>query len=169
LYLRSMQKSFLAIFFLVIFGSCNYNNSGSQEPQDADWEVAIANLPKKNKVNAKAQNILKDWKAYGVFEASFDKLYKVEFREDLVLLVEELVENQKLLEASNYPAEFDIPQIKSRQKVLKTYILKIKGNLEYRQHPEQTLKEIIIAFNHLRTYFNIKVNSNLPDDLFSKE
>jgi len=68
------------------------------------------------------------------------------------------VENQKLLEASKYPQQFDIPQIRGRQKVLKTYILKIKGNLEYRQNPEIAIKEMIVAFNNLRQHFNIVVN-----------
>lgn len=164
-----MKKSFLFVFFLLLLMSCKETTSDASELQDAGWAVEIAKLPKKNSINAKALAILKDWKAYNAFELSFDKIYQTEFREDFVLIIEELVENQKLLEASKYPQQFDIPQIRGRQKVLKTYILKIKGNLEYRQNPEIAIKEMIVAFNNLRQHFNIVVNSNLPEDLFSNE
>ena len=70
---------------------------------------------------------------------------------------------------SVYPAEFDIPQIKGRQKVLKTYILKTKGDLEYRLDPENSLKETIQAFNALREQFNVVVNNTLPEDLIKNE
>ena len=164
-----MKKSCLFIFFLLLLGACKDAASERSYLQETGWAVEVSKLPKKSSINAKALAILKNWKAYNAFEASFDKLYQAEFREDFVLIIEELVENQKLLEASNYPQQFDIPQIRSRQKVLKSYILKIKGNLEYRQHPETAIKEMIGAFNNLRQHFNIVVNSNLPEDLFSNE
>ena len=92
-------------------------------------------------------------------------LYTSEYAEDLILVTEDMIEKQKELEASSYPLEFDIPQIKGRQKVLKTYILKIKGDLEYRVNPEASLKEMIGAFNALRDQFNVVVNNTLPQDL----
>jgi len=154
---------------MLILSSCKETSSEAAELQDSGWQVEISDLSKKNAVNAKALNILKDWNEFNAFEASFDKMYNTEYREDFVLTIEELIEKQKQLEKSTYPRQFDIPQVKGRQKVLKTYILKIKGNLEYRQNPEASIKEMIGAFNNLREQFNIVVNSNLPEDLFSNE
>ena len=73
------------------------------------------------------------------------------------------------MEAGIYPASFDIPQIKGRQKVFKTYILKTKGDLEYRQDPKESLIEMINAFNNLRNQFNVVVNNTLPDELRANE
>ncbi len=164
-----MRKIFLLICFIVLVSSCKDSATGDAELQDAGWSVDVSQLPKKTNVNAKAQAILKGWQPYNAFEANFDRLYETEYREDFVLTVEGLVESQKLWESSTYPVQFDIPQVRGRQKVLKTYILKIKGDLEYRQNPETSIKEMIGAFNDLREHFNIVVNSNLPEDLFSDE
>ncbi|WP_396635974.1 hypothetical protein [Maribacter sp. R77961] len=164
-----MRKTFWLICFVLLLSSCKDAATGASELQDSGWSVDVSALPKKTSVNRKALAILKDWKAYNAFEANFDRLYKTEYREDFVLTLEELVESQKLWAKSNYPVPFDIPQIRGRQKVLKTYILKIKGDLEYRQDPETSIKEMIGAFNNLREHFNIVVNSNLPEDLFPNE
>ena len=53
--------------------------------------------------------------------------------------------------------------------MLKTYILKTKGDLEYRLNPEDSLKEVIQAFNALREQFNVVVNNTLPEDLIKNE
>ena len=73
------------------------------------------------------------------------------------------------MEAGIYPNSFDIPQIKGRQKVFKTYVLKTKGDLEYRQNPKESLVEMITAFNDLRNQFNVVVNNTLPDELRANE
>lgn len=137
--------------------------------EETGWEIVASNLPKKSTINPKAQAIVLKWKEFYAFEKSFDQIYTSEFREDFVLVIEDLIEKQKALESGTYPKEFDIPQIKGRQKVLKTYILKIKGNLEYRQNPESSIKEMIAAFNAMREQFNITVNYTLPEDLINDE
>lgn len=137
--------------------------------EETGWEIVASNLPKKSTINPKAQAIVLNWKEFYAFEKSFDQIYMSEFREDFVLVIEDLIEKQKALESGTYPKEFDIPQIKGRQKVLKTYILKIKGNLEYRQNPESSIKEMIAAFNAMREQFNVTVNYTLPEDLINDE
>lgn len=164
-----MSKLLPLFVLLLLTFSCKDAVTDTALVQGSGWAIEPADFPKKNVVNTKAQFILKDWKAYADFEASFDKIYTLEFREDFVLLIDELVEKQKALEISNYPTAFDIPQVKGRQKVLKTFILKIKGDLEYRQNPETSTKEMISAFNALRSQFNVIVNNTLPKELLSNE
>lgn len=150
-------------------GSCKEDPSNTTDDKDSSWNITVSELPKKTSVNTKANLILKDWMEYTQLETSFDQIYKSEFREDFVLVIEDLIEKQKILEKSVYPSEFDIPQIKGRQKVLKTYILKTKGDLEYRQNPEASIKEMITAFNVLREQFNVEVNNTLSEDLIINE
>ena len=113
--------------------------------------------------------ILKDWSEFDAVETSFDALYNVENREDLKLVIEDLIEKQKLLEASEYPEIFDKPQIKSRQKVFKTYFLRVKGNLEYRLDPQEPVLEMINAYNAVRNQFNVSLNNTLDTKLILGE
>jgi hypothetical protein len=159
------------IFFLIVIilaSSCKEAVSGTENVQESQWQVTDG-LPNKVRVDSKAQTILNNWKDFMVLESSFDKIYSTENREDFVLIIDELVENQKKMEVGIYPASFDIPQIKGRQKVFKTYILKTKGDLEYRQDPKESLVEMITAFNNLRNQFNVVVNNTLPDELRANE
>ena len=159
------------IFFLIVIllaSSCKEAVTETENVQESQWDVTDS-LPNKVRVDSKAQTILNDWKDFMALESSFDKIYTAENREDLFLIVDELVENQKKMEVGIYPAVFDIPQIKGRQKVFKTYILKTKGDLEYRQDPKESLVEMITAFNDLRNQFNVVVNNTLPDELRANE
>ena len=122
-----MPKMFDFLIVLGLVTSCRDAVSETAKVQDSGWERITDSLPKKARVDAKAQSILDTWKEYSVLESSFDKIYTTEFREDFVLIVEELIENQKKMENGEYPEAFDIPQVKGRQKVFQTYILKTKG------------------------------------------
>jgi hypothetical protein len=161
----------IIFFFIVILitSSCKEAVSEIENEQESQWEVVTDGIPNKVRVDSKAQTILNDWKDFIVLESSFDKIYSSENREDFVLIIDELVENQKKMESGIYPASFDIPQIKGRQKVFKTYVLKTKGDLEYRQDPRESLIEMITAFNNLRNQFNVVVNNTLPDELRANE
>lgn len=164
-----MPKIFVLCMLLMLVHACKEAASETAIAQDSGWQIDTDSLPKKSTVDAKAQVILNTWKEFTVLERSFDKVYTTEFREDFVLTIEELVENQKKLETGMYPEAFNIPQIKGRQKIFKTYLLKTKGNLEYRQNPKESIIEMITAFNDLRDQFNVVVNNTLPDELRANE
>ena len=134
-----------------------------------DMEFDIDQWPKKVAVNSKAANILQQWPEYNAFETSFERIYSIENTEDLELIIEDLIEKQKQLAESTYPMEFDKPHIKARQVALKTYVLKTKGNLEYRLEVKEPIFEMIKAFNALRNQFNVIVNSNLDAKLILEE
>ena len=164
-----MLKMLAFLLVLVLVTSCKDAVSESADVQGTGWEIVLDSLPVKSRVDPKAQTILNDWKEFTVLERSFDKIYTTEFREDFVLIVDELVENQKKMEEGVYPEAFDMAQIKGRQKVFKTYILKTKGDLEYRQNPKESILQMITAFNDLRDQFNVIVNNTLPDELRANE
>ena len=79
------------------------------------------------------------------------------------------MEKQNALAVSNYPEIFDKPQVKSRQKVFKTYILKVRATLEYRKDPMESTIEMVNAFNGLRNQFNVMVNYNLDTKMILDE
>lgn len=164
-----MSKICYLFMLLVVFVSCKDANVALDDGQETKWEIAASQFPTKIALNGKSKAIVADWVAFNTFDTSFDRMYDATYREDLVLIVEDLVENQKSLESSKYPVEFDIPQIKGRQKVLKTFILKTKGDLEYRQDPKVSITEMIAAYNSLRNQFNVEVNNTLPEELMANE
>ena len=149
--------------------SCQDEKPQSVSSDTSDYEISIKNWPKKSKVKEKAQEILKDWTEYDTFDTSFDALYTVENRDDLELTIENLIEKQNTLETSSYPKAFDKPQVKSRQKIFKTYMLKVKGDLFYRTDPQESVIEMIDAYSAFRNQFNVIVNNTLNLDILMEE
>ncbi|MFH6602772.1 hypothetical protein ACEZ3G_04735 [Maribacter algicola] len=164
-----MNKLLFIPVLVFLFSGCNQNKDADPIDDSSTFLITAGEWPKKSSVNTKAQLVLNEWAEYKALDASFDALYTVENREDLILIVEDLIEKQKLLEASEHPEVFDRPQIKSRMKVFKTFFLKIKGNLEYRLDIEEPVLETIEAYNALRNQFNVVVNNTLDTKLILDE
>lgn len=155
-----MHKTFFFGFLLLLLVSCNQGKENVEE-DTSNYAISTENWPKKAEVNPKSAAILKDWPEFNAFDTSFDALYKVENTEDLNLAIEDLIEKHNVLQASEYPEAFDKPQIKSRQKVVHTFILKIKGHQEYRLDPLEPLLQMIDAYSIMRRQFDIITNNTL--------
>ncbi|WP_299798185.1 hypothetical protein [uncultured Maribacter sp.] len=164
-----MSKIISFLILIILVSSCKDAVQENNAIHETRWEETTDSLPAKIRVDAKAQKILQDWLEYNALEKSFDKIYTSEHIEDFQFLVDELIENQKKMEESAYPEKFNIPQIKGRQKLFKTYVLKTKGDLEYMQDPKESMKQMITAFNDLRNQFNVVVKNTLPDELLKNE
>lgn len=164
-----MPKIYYLFTLFIVLLSCKENSREIEAEQDGNWESVASELPRKIVLNPKSKALVEDWLAFKSFDASFDRMYTATYIEDLVLIIEDLVENQKVLEGSVYPDEFNIPQIKGRQNVLKTFILKAKGDLEYRQDPKVSIEEMIAAYNGFRNQFNVQVNNTLLEELKANE
>lgn len=145
----------------MLMGACKQGATTEAPKEKAEVFFSVDSLPKPNEINAQALANLKEWQEFNALETTFESLYRVANREDLVLVIEDMIEKQKALEASTYPETFDKEQIKSRQKVFKTFILKTKGNLEYRVGVKASTIEMINAYNAFRNQFNVIVNSKL--------
>lgn len=153
-----MQKTFIFGVLVLLFFSCKQNKTNVDQTDTSAFDITTEKWPKKANVNSKATNLLKNWPEYNALETSFDALYTVENIEDLSLVLEDLIEKQKLLAASTYPVDFDEPQIKSRQKVFHTFLLKVKGNIEYQLDVEEPVLAMINAHNALLSQFNVIMN-----------
>ena len=164
-----MPKIYYLFVILIVFCSCKDDKLTIDETDQTEESIATNTFPRKLALNAKSKEVVKDWLSFKAFDLNFDRIYNATYREDLVLIVEDLVENQKKMETSVYPTKFNIPQIKGRQKVLKTFILKAKGDLEYRQDPKVSIEEMIAAYNNFRNQFNVEVNNTLSEDFLLDE
>jgi hypothetical protein len=141
--------------------SCQRQPSAQTPASGARETFNLDTLPKGEPINEKATAIVGEWPEYNNLAGNVELVYVTENKEELILVIEELIENQKILEQSEYPVVFDIPQIKSRQKVFKTYLLKLKAALDDRTDITVPVSEMIHAYNAMRSQFNVTVNHNL--------
>lgn len=160
-----MYKFVITAIVLSLVFSCK-ETSKEVAGQDASrFEINTEKWPRKTVLDPKVEAIIREWPEFLAMDGSFDALYNVANKEDLRLTIDNIIEEQKLLEKSTYPEEFDIPQIKSRQKVFKTYALKVKGDIFYYLEPEASVNEMIESFNILRQQFNAVVSHTIDAQL----
>ena len=160
-----MRKLFHSGILALLFFACGQKEESEASTEVFTIELAPSSWPKKTVINAKAMDSLKTWAEFADMETSFDALYGVGNIEDLRLVIENMVETQNLWAKSNYPGTFSLAQIKSRQKVFKTYMLKAKNDLEFQTDPQETIVKMIHAYNAVRAQFNVTVNNVLDTDL----
>lgn len=157
-----MNKTFITSFFLLLVISCKTDKDQATTETSSSFEIETEEWPRKTIPNSKTKEILKDWEAFNALETSFDAIYNIGNTEDLNLVLEDLIEKQKALSESEYPEPYDKPQIKSRQKALYTYILKIKGDLVYRVDTKESVVQMIEAHNAMLYQMNL-ISSNTLD------
>ena len=164
-----MRINHIFLVFVVFLISCGEGGDSQEDIKDTQVEIDVQRLPQRSSINPRANAILEEWTAYQELEISFDALYRVANNEDLILAVEEMITKQSELEKSEYPETFDIPQVKSRQKVFKTYLLKLKAAAEYRTDVIPPAFEMISAYNAFREQFNVTVNNTIDLNEFLDE
>ncbi len=164
-----MAKLYLLVLCLALCCQCRQARDTGQEGTTQEARLQLSGLPKKIPLTPGARELVSDWPEYLELENSLDELSRVETREDLRLLLDELLEKEKALAASDYPDLFDAPQVKGREKVFKTYLLKAKAQLEYRQNPMAATGEMMTAYNVLCDELNTMVRGTLDRKLLSDE
>ncbi len=141
-----MLKSFYILVFLFVFLACT-TKKGEKVQESTSFEISTQKWPEITKFKGEAAKIINNWPEFKALQNSFNAIYDVSNTEDLSLALENLIEKQKELQTSIYPEEFDIPQIKSRQKVFHTYLLKTKGDLIYSIDASNSVVQMIDALN----------------------
>tara|TARA_R110002167_G_scaffold163242_7_gene359978 strand:+ start:629 stop:1123 length:495 start_codon:yes stop_codon:yes gene_type:complete len=164
-----MQRLLLAAACLFLLFSCKKEKKRTALEDNSSFEIATDGWPQKIPLNDKSQTFVNEWQEFRDMDTSFDALYTVDNREDLTLVIEDMIEKQKVLAESIYPGVFDRAQIKGRQKVFKTFVLKVKGDLIYRLDPQASVLELIKAYNDLRNQFNIMTGITLDTNLILNE
>ncbi|MFS4493024.1 hypothetical protein [Maribacter sp. 2308TA10-17] len=157
-----MSKIVVSYVFLMLLLSCKGGNDQATTEDASSFEMQTEKWVKKTVLNPKTTEATKDWVAFNALQASFDAIYNIGNTEDLSLVLEDLIEKQKALEDSKYPEAFDKPQIKSRQKVFHTFVLKTKGDLIYRIDAQTSVLEMIETYNAMLNQMN-SITSNTLD------
>ncbi len=159
----------VAAVILLLLSGCKRGQDTEVLTESSERDFQAEELPLRSAVNTQAAEILSAWQPYQDLDNSFNAIYNAVNDEDMKLVIEDLLEKERLLAASEYPEEFDRPQIKSRQRVMRTYILKVRAALEYRTDFEEPTRDLILAYNALREQFNVTVNSFLDANMILDE
>ncbi len=160
----------MSIFFLLLLSvACQVSVGENADKKKEQQFFQVEALPQRVILNAKASDISKEWIEFNALNTGFDALFTVENEEDLAFVLDDLVEKQKSLEESEYPPTFDLPQVRSRQKVMKTFILKTRAAVDYRVDATEPAVEMMEAYNAMRNQFNVIVNNTLDTQLLLDE
>lgn len=161
---------------IVILGVClvmvlSCRSPESTEPVDAASviEAEIQALPELVKIDPRALEILSAWPQYTALENRLSALSEVKNREEMELLLEELNQMCKQVEDNAFPDPFEKPSVRSRLKVLRTYLGKLEAANYYRLDYQEPVSELMDAYNAMRQQFNVIVSSTLSPDLFENE
>ena len=163
-----MQKMKLILAFLVVFG-CNEKPDFKSDSQEELLTFDYQKLPKKLEISGEAVAILESWEEFKALNSSIDVLYKSTNNEDLSLAIDDLLEKEKSLSDGNYPEPFNSLQIKSRQKVFRTLLLKVKASILNKSDTTAPTIEMLQAYNIIRQQFNSILSSQLDTKLILDE
>jgi len=164
-----MAKIYLMGMCLLLLCQCRNGSETDTAQAQQETDLPTSGLPKKIELNTGARQLVREWPQFLDLENSLDGLYRTMNREDLRLFLDEILEKEKLLAASDYPELFDSPQVIGRQKVFKTYLLKAKAQIEYREEPMTALGQMMDAYNALCEQLNLMVHGKLDHELLSDE
>lgn len=126
-------------------------------------------MPEKVSINPDATAIVEEWQQFKDLNASMDVLYKATNNEDLALAIDDLIEKEKKMADGEYPELFDTFQVKSRQRVLRTFLYKTKASILENQPTTEPTVKVLDAYNSMRKQLNVIMNSQLDKKLILDE
>lgn len=159
-----MKKYLFFLVFCWLF-SCAEKPATQQEKKTAPKSLDYTDLPDFSALNAKADTLVKTWEAFNALDQRMTALKRVVSVPDLKMLLAELIEKEGAILKNGYPADFNTPEVKSRQRLLKTYLFKTQAVISQSQDPKAATLEIITSYNALREQLNrhTKATLNLKD------
>jgi hypothetical protein len=127
-----------------------------------------AALPAEVRILPGTQEAVASWVAFSKFESRMGALLKSGQPEETILLVEELLELTKEIETSEFPEVFDRPAVRSRLKVIRTFLLKVQADFHYRKDPGKSMISLAEAYNAWREQLNRAAGFKLDPEIFNK-
>ncbi|MEJ2162081.1 MAG: hypothetical protein P8X60_01835 [Robiginitalea sp.] len=163
-----MAKFITAFLFLFVFSSCNSTDS-QREATEENAMIDNQPIPEAVAILPEARVILDQWPQFQSLENRMATLKEVESSEELKLILEELSQICQQVEENEFPELFETPSIRSRIRVLRTYLGKLDASLYYRTDSQEPLLELQAAYNALRSQFNVIISNTLTPELFNDE
>ena len=161
------------VFFsvLCVFFSCKKDQKENIESNIENEEtVVLSKLPGIGKLTPEAKNKTSEWQEFKKLEDGIQRIY--EGGDNLTEAEATLASFEEIFVVSKFPEEFDIPAIKTRFLVLKTFLLQFKAaavedapNAEVHQYKIK----IIESYNSLLVQLNEALSKSIAEDFLKKE
>ena len=164
-----LRNSFFIVISVLLL-SCG--NSQTEEIDDTLKQESLFTFqgtPTLIKFSGEAVSLAEGWKEFAQLERGFDIMFQSSSNEDLVLAIDDLLEQENTLGEGEYPEKFDSMKIKSRQKVFRTFLLKIKAGLANNRDVTEALNQMLVAYNALRSQMNTIANNQLNTEIILNE
>lgn len=154
---------------ILLLAACRQGGPEAANLSPTDSGQDSVQLPPTVALSAQVQAGAEGWAALSDLQQRMEAVYRNPEKEELELLLEELVVACRELEASEFPATFDRPSVKSRLKVLRTFLQKTQADLHYRLSPQGSLAQALEAYNAFREQLNRVASDNLDPTIFDHE
>lgn len=115
----------LSSFLIVSCGNKKDTEQGAEQGEQQEV-AAKQSVPEIMTFDASVQEQIGEWEAWELFNEEMTKFQKLQ-ADNLSLSLDELIRLMEELEKSEFPEKLQIPAIKSRLLVLKTFILKTRS------------------------------------------
>lgn len=158
-----MRNILFSLFILLLLSSCGEQLSNiepSAPKETAQQKFRFNHSP--IDLTSKADSLVGAWPEFMAYEAGLDIASRATTTQDLKLALEQLSDQEFKLENSIFPASFNVPQIKSRLRVLRTFILQTEGAIAKNDSLQEPINKLLKADNQLRRQLNItlKIEEN---------
>ncbi|WP_318312210.1 hypothetical protein [Flagellimonas crocea] len=164
-----MRKLLGILILLTVLGACKKTVETTAQVDEQELEFNYREMLEKADLNPAATAIVEDWQPFKDLNASIDVLYKATNNEDLALAIDDLIEKEKKMADGKYPELFDSFQVKSRQRVIRTFLYKTKASIMENQPTTEPTVKLLNAYNALRKQLNVIMNSQLDKKLILDE
>lgn len=161
------------IFFLVlcILNSCK--NSKKDVDKDVgvienQGSVTLPKLPEIRKLLSETKDKTNEWEEFKKFEEAIHRIYKG--GDNLTEAEAALAGLEEIFVVSKFPVEFNIPPIKSRFLILKTFLLQLK-EAAAENAPSTEIQEyktkVMEIYNSLLVQFDEALSKSIADEFLS--
>ena len=166
-------KKLVTLFalILVLTTACQKKEQApvaSPDVPEAQQQLKAVTPPEIIRLKPGYETEIAQWEAYNRLAFEMQKFQKAAPGEHSVI-VEELLESEKELSKSDFPEKFNIPAVKSRVLVFKTYVLQTKSLLIGEPLANDTLTKqqakVIAAFNALKKQFAEALTEDITQEL----
>lgn len=164
-----MSKISILMCALLLVAGCKSREEPPVQSPGETVASGVLELPQPVRIDPRAREILDGWAQYQSLEERMAVLAEAGDQEEMKLLIEELNQICDQLDENPIPEVFDQPSVRSRFKVVRTYLGKLDAALFYRLDYQQPLFELMESYNALREQFNVITSSTLSPDIFEDE
>lgn len=164
-----MSKFLFSLWIIILAAACNSAVQDQQGDSESPEDISQTDMPKLVEIRPEARELLDGWPEYMSLENRIQAVQEARDTEELQLLVEELRQICQQLEDNDFPEVFDTPSVRSRLKVLRTYLGKLDAALFYRTDYIEPRTELMGSYNALRQQYNVLVSSTLTPDMFEND